>query len=158
MWRHRAAIATLPSPNSAPWCWANPAADRGSPCRPRSRPLAAGSAWPMPLWQAQDTLLVLDAVPLDALLDLLYSQRKAWWAPRCTMSACTPRVGARRQLFSGRANLLLEAEGLADRFCGCGGDEHGQNNPHTPFTQPPQFLHTRPEHQNPGGGQHCQGV
>eukprot|EP01030_Chromulinospumella_sphaerica_P033845 gene33845-34782_t len=83
------AIAT-PQPEQRPVVLANLLLTEGLPLSATLTPLAAGGVADA-LWQAQDTLLVLDAVPLDALVDLL-RQRKAAGTPVHHVSVYAPWV------------------------------------------------------------------
>ena len=80
----------------------------GLPLSATLTPLTAGGVADA-LWQAQDTLLVLDAVPLDALVDLL-RQRKAAGTPVHHVSVYAPWV--HDDNFLQRVQTLLEAEGF----------------------------------------------
>ena len=106
------AIAT-PQPEQRPVVLANLLLTEGLPLSATLTPLAAGSVADA-LWQAQDTLLVLDAVPLDALVDLL-RQRKAAGTPVHHVSVYAPWV--HDDNFLQGVQTLLEAEGFsADRL------------------------------------------
>ena len=106
------AIAT-PQPEQRPVVLANLLLTEGLPLSATLTPLAAGSVADA-LWQAQDTLLVLDAVPLDALIDLL-RQRKAAGTPVHHVSVYAPWV--HDDNFLQGVQTLLEAEGFsADRL------------------------------------------
>ena len=108
----QAAIAT-PQPEQRPVVLANLLLTEGLPLSATLTPLAAGSVADA-LWQAQDTLLVLDAVPLDALVDLL-RQRKAAGTPVHHVSVYAPWV--HDDNFLQGVQTLLEAEGFsADRL------------------------------------------
>ena len=108
----QAAIAT-PQPEQRPVVLANLLLTEGLPLSTTLTPLAAGSVADA-LWQAQDTLLVLDAVPLDALVDLL-RQRKAAGTPVHHVSVYAPWV--HDDNFLQGVQTLLEAEGFsADRL------------------------------------------
>ena len=106
------AIAT-PQPEQRPVVLANLLLTEGLPLSATLTPLAAGGVADA-LWQAQDTLLVLDAVPLDALVDLL-RQRKAAGTPVHHVSVYAPWV--HDDNFLQGVQTLLEAEGFsADRL------------------------------------------
>lgn len=106
------AIAT-PQPEQRPLVLANLLLTEGLPLSATLTPLAAGGVADA-LWQAQDTLLVLDAVPLDALVDLL-RQRKAAGTPVHHVSVYAPWV--HDDNFLQGVQTLLEAEGFsADRL------------------------------------------
>ena len=112
MWRRCKRPLPRPSPSSARGA-GQPAADRGPALSATLTPLAAGSVADA-LWQAQDTLLVLDAVPLDALVDLL-RQRKAAGTLVHHVSVYAPWV--HDDNFCKACKPLLEAEGFsADRL------------------------------------------
>ena len=106
------AIAT-PQPEQRPVVQANLLLTEGLPLSTTLTPLTAGGVADA-LWQAQDTLLVLDAVPLDALIDLL-RQRKAAGTPVHHVSVYAPWV--HDDNFLQGVQTLLEAEGFsADRL------------------------------------------
>ena len=106
------AIAT-PQPEQRPVVLANLLLTEGLPLSATLTPLTAGGVADA-LWQAQDTLLVLDAVPLDALVDLL-RQRKAAGTPVHHVSVYAPWV--HDDNFLQGVQTLLEAEGFsADRL------------------------------------------
>ncbi len=106
------AIAT-PQPEQRPVVLANLLLTEGLPLSATLTPLTAGGVADA-LWQAQDTLLVLDAVPLDALIDLL-RQRKAAGTPVHHVSVYAPWV--HDDNFLQGVQTLLEAEGFsADRL------------------------------------------
>ena len=106
------AIAT-PQPEQRPVVLANLLLTEGLPLSTTLTPLTAGGVADA-LWQAQDTLLVLDAVPLDALVDLL-RQRKAAGTPVHHVSVYAPWV--HDDNFLQGVQTLLEAEGFsADRL------------------------------------------
>ena len=108
----QAAIAT-PQPEQRPVVLANLLLTEGLPLSATLAPLAAGGVADA-LWQAQDTLLVLDAVPLAALVDLL-RQRKAAGTPVHHVSVYAPWV--HDDNFLQGVQTLLEAEGFsADRL------------------------------------------
>lgn len=108
----QAAIAT-PQPEQRPVVLANLLLTEGLPLSATLTPLTAGGVADA-LWQAQDTLLVLDAVPLDALVDLL-RQRKAAGTPVHHVSVYAPWV--HDDNFLQGVQTLLEAEGFsADRL------------------------------------------
>lgn len=108
----QAAIAT-PQPEQRPVVLANLLLTEGLPLSTTLTPLTAGGVADA-LWQAQDTLLVLDAVPLDALVDLL-RQRKAAGTPVHHVSVYAPWV--HDDNFLQGVQTLLEAEGFsADRL------------------------------------------
>ena len=108
----QAAIATS-QPEQRPVVLANLLLTEGLPLSATLTPLAAGGV-ANALWQAQDTLLVLDAVPLDALIDLL-RQRKAAGTPVHHVSVYAPWV--HDDNFLQGVQTLLEAEGFsADRL------------------------------------------
>ena len=102
-----------PQPEQRPVVLANLLLTEGLPLSATLTPLTAGGVADA-LWQAQDTLLVLDAVPLDALVDLL-RQRKAAGTPVHHVSVYAPWV--HDDNFLQGVQTLLEAEGFsADRL------------------------------------------
>ena len=102
------AIAT-PQPEQRPVVLANLLLTEGLPLSALLTPLAAGGV-PDALWQAQDTLFVLDAVPLDALVDLL-RQRQAAGTPVHHVSVYAPWV--HDDNFLQGVQTLLESEGFS---------------------------------------------
>lgn len=104
----QAAIAT-PQPEQRPVVLANLLLTEGLPLSATLEPLAAAEVVDA-LWQAQDTLFVLDSVPLDALTDLLRA-RKAALTPVHHVSVYAPWV--HDDNFLQGVQTLLEMEGFS---------------------------------------------